>query len=396
MKVLRVVAAFDAKFGGPSNSASNSAIATAGEGVQTTVVFTRRDASRAKDEPAVRALSEANIKWRCFALNQRYPGFCQAMCVSTSLVRWLWHHVGAYDVVHIHSPWGLHCLAAVTAAKWHGRPIVLTPHECLTRFDLSHARSPVLRALKHVLLPFYRWAFDTVVFSSALERRDSPGAWSEQRAVVIHHPVQVPNPRLARHIHRRDGEPFRVGFLGRLHPKKNIEQLIAALTLLPSQVSLLIAGDGDPVYREKLQAIGKAVIPGDRVTWCGFLTGAKKEDFLREIDLLAMPSQYECFGMVAAEAMAVGTPVLVSPETGVAETATESGAGVVVKPTGATVAAAIRGLVDNPPTHARMSQECIGAARRAFSMEAHGAALVLVYEKLGMPEVAEQVVCRAS
>ena len=158
------------------------------------------------------------------------------------------------------------------------------------------------------------------------------------------------------------GAPFCIGFLGRLHPKKNIEQLIAALTLLPPHVCLRIAGDGDPAYREQLEVLVGTAGVGRRVTWCGFPTGADKQAFLAEIDLLAMPSRYECFGMVAAEAMAAGTPALVSAETGVAETVSKTGAGVVVAPTSGAVAAAIRELVEDPAAHARMARAFVGAA----------------------------------
>lgn len=387
MKVLRVVGGLDAEFGGPPSAAANSVIAVARAGVQTTVVFPHRVVGRAHEEPAVRALTDAGIAWRCFPLNRRFGDFNRTRGVSTSLARWLWRNAGDYDLVHVESPWGLHCLAAVAAAKRHGRPVMLTPHECFTRFDLSHAQNPVLRGLKHALLPLYRWAFDKVIFSSSLEQRDSPGAWPEHRAAVIHHPVPAGQPKQA--PVRADAD-FRLGFLGRLHAKKNLEPVIAALSLLPRHVSLRIAGDGDPAYRRQLEAIAGAAGVSERVTWCGFLTGGAKENFLQEIDLLAMPSHYECFGMVAAEAMAAGTPALVSPETGVAATVAETGAGVVVVPSAGGIAAAIRELAEQPAVHAAMAQRCVSAARRAFSMEAHGAAITSVYENACGAGVAEK------
>ncbi len=393
MRVLRVVGGLDAEFGGPPVVTANSVIAVGQANVHTTVVFPHRNVERALEEPAARAMADAGIALRCFALNRRFEEFNRTRGVSTTLARWLWRHVGEYDLVHVESPWGLHCLAAVAAAKRHRRPIVLMPHECFTRFDLSHAHNPVLRGLKHLLLPLYRWAFDTVIFSSSLEQRDSPGAWPAPRAVVIHHPVPAVRPGPTGPGSARPEGDFRMGFLGRLHPKKNIELLIAALTLLPRQVTLRIAGDGDGDYRRQLEAMVDAAGVGERVTWCGFLTGGAKETFLAEIDLLAMPSRYECFGMVAAEAMAAGTPVLVSPETGVAATVAETRAGVVVAPTGAAVAAAVRELAATPSAHAELSARCVNGARRAFSMETHGAAIASVYGRLRDAGVEEKVAC---
>jgi glycosyltransferase involved in cell wall biosynthesis len=49
------------------------------------------------------------------------------------------------------------------------------------------------------------------------------------------------------------------------------------------------------------------------------VNAAGKDDFFASIDVLAMPSQFESFGIVAVESMMRGVPVILSPTTGVAE-----------------------------------------------------------------------------
>jgi glycosyltransferase involved in cell wall biosynthesis len=122
---------------------------------------------------------------------------------------------------------------------------------------------------------------------------------------------------------------LRVGFLGRFHPKKNLALLIRAL---PDSAFLRVAGDGPEIDRARLRRIADEVGAAERVEWLGFVGAADRADFFDSIDLLAMPSSYESFGLAAAEALAAGVPVLVTPRVGVASLVAEHACGYVVDP----------------------------------------------------------------
>jgi glycosyltransferase involved in cell wall biosynthesis len=66
------------------------------------------------------------------------------------------------------------------------------------------------------------------------------------------------------------------------------------------------------------------------VVFAGPVHGEEKWKLLRSAALVALPSYSENFGMAAMEAMAVGRPVVVTPEVGIADIVLESDSGIVV------------------------------------------------------------------
>ncbi|AGZ38544.1 glycosyltransferase [Actinoplanes friuliensis] len=100
-------------------------------------------------------------------------------------------------------------------------------------------------------------------------------------------------------------------FLGRLEiAQKGMDLLLDAYAAAAPYLSsdLHLAGDGpdEAVLRERARRLGIE----DRVRWLGRVSGAARFDLLARARLVCMPSRYETFGMVAAEALAVGTPVV--------------------------------------------------------------------------------------
>ena len=336
LKVLRVIGGLDPVFGGPSVSATNSVLAAQRQGIETHFVFPGRDPEAELRQPGARRLARAGVNVRCFPHIRWLRRASRSMGISTQLARWVWHHAKEYDVIHAHSAWVLPSVVAVLSGLRAGRSVVLTPHEGLTAFDIARSRSWLLRWLKVWLRGFYERNVDAIVFSSRLELRDSTTGRNSGRGVVVYHPVfaehdELEGGRSARSP-RKSGV-LRLAFLGRLVPKKNLNRLIEALAELPKSVSLRVAGEGTAQYIADLKGLADACGVADRIRWHGFMSGAAKTRLFGDTDLLVMPSEYECFGMAAAEAMCAGTPVLVSPDTGVAEIVEQYDAGLVVRPT---------------------------------------------------------------
>ncbi|MGE0256453.1 MAG: glycosyltransferase family 4 protein [Alphaproteobacteria bacterium] len=383
MRVLRVIGGLEPAFGGPSFTVVASAIAVArAPGVTVELTFPARDPATARNWPSVRALEAGGV---AVSIHRLMPGrLARSLGCSLALARHLRRRARAVDIVHADGAWVHASLAAVRAAGAAGRPAVLTPHEGFTRFDMARARLPMLRWLKVALRRWYMRRLAAVAYSSELERADSDdgGATAAQR-VVIAHPVW--DDSVSRPAPRRfgavDAGRLRVGFLGRLHPKKNLDLLIAALARLPSGVTLAVAGDGPPDYVGTLHAQAASLGVAARVDWRGFLSGRARDDFLAGIDLLVMPSAYECFGMVAAEAMASGTPVLVSSATGVAEALAPVDPGLVVTPDVAALAGALTPLVADRGRLDRMAEAAVRAGG-AYSYAEHGRRQVALYRAL--------------
>ncbi|MFD0697919.1 1,4-alpha-glucan branching protein domain-containing protein [Paenibacillus sp. GCM10027628] len=131
-------------------------------------------------------------------------------------------------------------------------------------------------------------------------------------------PLQAVNPLLSAAIQGAGAEDRIIGFLGRLVQEKGVHLLISAMRLVLKRfprAKLVIAGTGPA--QESLQALAANL--GDRVCFTGFLDDNDKLLLLEAAELCVFPSLYEPFGLVALEAMANRTPLIVSDVGGFAE-----------------------------------------------------------------------------
>jgi glycosyltransferase involved in cell wall biosynthesis len=116
-------------------------------------------------------------------------------------------------------------------------------------------------------------------------------------------------------------------FLGRLHTKKRLDVLIPAfLQGTPQPFKLVIAGPDESKLWENLAArfLGNPRA-AERVLYVGTVAGAHKMRLLAGANLFALPSQHENFGIAPLEALAAGTPVLLSPHVDLANLLEGSG-----------------------------------------------------------------------
>ncbi len=198
-------------------------------------------------------------------------------------------------------------------------------------------------------------------------RRLAPGTPCE----VIPNGVDIPAPRpgAAERIEARWGIDRHVPlilFLGRLHPTKGADKLLDAFASIerrfPSAV-LMVAGPDEWQMEAKWQArIAQSGLAG-RVIFPGMITGDDKADVLDRADLFCLPSSGEGFSVAVLEALAAGTPVLLSPHCNFPEVE-PAGAGLVVAVDASAVAEGMATLLADPERLQRM-----GAAGKALVAE---------------------------
>ncbi len=105
-------------------------------------------------------------------------------------------------------------------------------------------------------------------------------------------------------------------FVGRIEPLKGIDRLIRAFSLLTSwsRIKLIIIGGGEDSRGEvfRLQRLARKLEVQDKVIFKGSVPQTELASYYSAADVLAIPSYYESFGLVALESLACGTPVVAS------------------------------------------------------------------------------------
>jgi glycosyltransferase involved in cell wall biosynthesis len=100
-------------------------------------------------------------------------------------------------------------------------------------------------------------------------------------------------------------------FLGRIYPVKGLPMLVEAWARVrPARWRLVIAGPDEAGHQHLVEEAVAAAGLGEAVSFVGPVSGEAKAAWLRDADLLVLPSYSESFGMAVAEALAHGTPVL--------------------------------------------------------------------------------------
>lgn len=113
-----------------------------------------------------------------------------------------------------------------------------------------------------------------------------------------------------RATHRPDG-PVQLLCVATLTPRKGhavLLQALSGLLHLPWVLHLVGSAERDPGTASRLRAMGAAL--GDRVVWHGEIPGAALHAHYAAADVFVLPSLYEGYGMVVAEAIAHGLPVV--------------------------------------------------------------------------------------
>jgi glycosyltransferase involved in cell wall biosynthesis len=117
-------------------------------------------------------------------------------------------------------------------------------------------------------------------------------------------------------------------FLSRVNHKKGLDRLISAWRRVPD-LTLVIAGNDEENYRPELEDLARRERVTERLRFVGPVSDEHKWALYESAEMFVLPSYSENFGNVVAEAMAMGCPVVVTPEVGLSKLVKHAGAGIV-------------------------------------------------------------------
>lgn len=331
-KILHIISSANPRGGGPIESL-----------IQGSPIFRRlgyRDTVLSLDSPEAAFLRELPLE--VIALGPGYTPYQYA----PKLTRWLLNHAREYDHIIIHGLWQYHAFGAYRALKQLGQPYFLFTHGMLDpwfkqAYPLKHLKKwcfwpwsdyRVLRDAKAVLFTceeekllarksfwLYRATERVVKYGTSIPTGD-PAA--QNKAFLSQFP-QLENRKL-------------LLFLSRIHPKKGCDLLISAIADTFSahpDYQVVLAGPDQTGWQATLTRQAENLGVSDRITWTGMLTGDVKWGAYRAAEAFILPSHQENFGIVVAEALAVGLPVLITRKVNIWREVADFQAGLVAEDT---------------------------------------------------------------
>lgn len=181
---------------------------------------------------------------------------------------------------------------------------------------------------------------------------------------------------------RNPSGEIRIGFVGRMVPQKGVDLLIRAWPAVRERFPrgrLHMVGEGS--HAAEYQQLARDLGIHPFIHWVGALPPDRIPSFMGGLDLLVVPSRWEGFGLVAAEAMAAGVAVVASRVDGLAEVVHNGECGVFVPPENPqALAEAIVSLLENPERRGRMGKQGRNIVRERFSPERFRHEWISVYQ----------------
>jgi glycosyltransferase involved in cell wall biosynthesis len=266
---------------------------------------------------------------------------------SPAAIPWLRAHRAEYDVAIVSGLWNYSTVAARWGLVGGPTPYVVFTHGMLDPW--FRETYPLKATAKQAVWlvnegPLINSAA-RVLFTSEEEKIRARGVFRPYRAreQVVTYGTADPGDAAASTqiaafraaLPMLGQRPFLL-FLSRIHEKKGCDLLVEAFADAAADspdMDLVIAGPDQAGLQEALQAIAERRGIAKRIHWPGMLKGDRKWGAFRACEGFILPSHQENFGIVIAEAMACGRPVLISDKVNIWREVEADGAGIVAPDT---------------------------------------------------------------
>ncbi len=288
------------------------------------------------------------MRYRALSWNPAVKRYCRARLQN-------------FDVAHIFGLYDLLGPAVAAACRKRGLPYVLEP----IGMFVPIVRNLWLKRMYHAVWgrPMLVGASAVIATSEQEAEELAAGGLPRSRVVLRRNGVEIPSswpePGTFRKAHGIPPEEKLVLFLGRLSAKKSPDLLLQAFAELSGRsagipMTLVFAGPDEGGVKVELEQIATRLGVRTKVQFVGSVFGEAKWAAYRDADVFVLPSQNENFGNTAAEAVAAGTPAIVTEQCGIAPLLADE-AGVVVSHDTTALAKALERILYEPELRSRLA-----------------------------------------
>jgi glycosyltransferase involved in cell wall biosynthesis len=260
------------------------------------------------------------------------------------------------DVIHLHGIWQYTSHVARKAAVACGSQLVLSPRGMMDAWAMRNSKWK--KKLMFILQE--KQVLNRVDCFHALNQSEADsirGLGHTQHIKIIPNGTDLPD-RNDIGLLGGENEDKKIVFIGRIHPKKGIAELLNAWKLLrdrspnlSSDWKLVIAGWDDGGHLEGYQKKAIQLGLADSIEWPGKVYGHDKERLLHETSAFILPSFSEGLPMAVVEAMAYGLPVIMTEACNIPE-AFAAGAALRIEPNPESICEGLAQFIGMPSSEA--------------------------------------------
>jgi glycosyltransferase involved in cell wall biosynthesis len=229
-----------------------------------------------------------------------------------SLVRAI--HESPPELLHDHGIWLPANHLVCRAAKNFNIPLVLHPRGMLEEWALRHNSHK-----KMIAMALYQRndlkSVDLFVATSEMEAQSIRRIGLRQPVAIIPNGVELPKIDSKKTFAKKE-DGLRILFLSRVHKKKGLLNLIRALSSVAlNNATVTIAGPDEGGHLSEVMELASRLRVKKSINYVGHKDGDEKKELFQNSDVCILPSFSENFGIVVAEALAFGMPVITTTGT---------------------------------------------------------------------------------
>jgi glycosyltransferase involved in cell wall biosynthesis len=388
LKVLHVTPFYHPaiQFGGPIQSVHLLNKTLKKQGVEVDVFTTNAGLEKQKEfnPQSWRVIDGVNVKYFPYYGYINYS-FSPELFISLNKI------VKNYNVVHITAVWNFTVAATAYVCRQAGVPYIISPRGTIYPEAIAIKSSFIKRSYLK-LISYKDLNGATAIHYTSLDEKQKVESSLHLSAPGIIVPngidlsdyADLSRPKnFGKYYPELRGKKY-ILFLSRINKKKGLDILVEAFAQISAsypELTLVIAGPDNEEYgtHVKEALTKKGVIQNTFFT--GLISGEVKLAAYRDAEIFILPSYSENFGMSIVEAMACGTPVIISDQVGIAQDIDQQKAGVVTTTKVESVAKAMNHLLDNKEERKCIGEKGLKMVREYYNIEAVSKEFIKEYTK---------------
>ncbi|MAD12580.1 MAG: hypothetical protein CMC04_07665 [Flavobacteriaceae bacterium] len=321
---------------------------------------------------------------------------------SSKLISHLIKTVNGFEIINISAIWQLLAYKSAKVCRDNNIPFILTPHASLRKDAFFHTGNQIIKKIY-----WYFFGYPTIKLANAIhflsegEREESFRVTNNKKSFIVPNGIKIEKyiiPKSDKFKIRKelniDEDTLLFLFLGRVHPIKQLNLIIDALPILIEMnisFKFLIVGHIDKNYYDILN---NQIIKNnlrDYVIWNNQVDNEKVKYYYSSSDLTLLTSKSEGVSMALIEAMATGTPSLVSNKVANYKEIISDKSGIVVDSSVESIKEALKKIVEGDLDIKKMGLNAFNSAEKRYNINIVAKRMIVAYNDILKKNKSEEI-----